>query len=119
MVPWGRGSDRTAALDEMRGPPSKSRRHRTPASSLLDRRHPSETGATGETRKAGQTATLIHISTLSLVTRDKTHTAAARGAAAASQLVSRVLNLAYSVAEASASSDAPARRRTGTAGPRL
>ena len=30
-----------------------------------------------------------------------------------------VPNLAYSVAEASASADAPARRQTGTAGPRL
>ena len=50
LVPWTRGSDRTAALDEMRGPPSKSRRHRTPASSLLDRRHRRSIHNKGEAR---------------------------------------------------------------------
>ena len=71
----------------------------------------------GETHNTEPTHNHNHTSSLSVGHQAKNELA--RGPVAALQELSRVPNLAYSVAEASASADAPARRQTGTSGPRL
>ena len=79
LVPSTRGSDRTAALDEMRGPPSKSRGHRTPASSLLDRRHRCWIPTNGETHNPEPTHNHNHTSSLSVGHQAKNELCATRG----------------------------------------
>ena len=96
----------------MRGPPSKSRGHRTPASSLLDRRHRCWIPTNGETHNPEPTHNHNHTSSLSVGHQAKNELCSARGSCPALQKLSRVPNLTRDQPTQRTRGNAPARSPT-------